>query len=677
MNRLSCRKFRVENSIVLGLSLGIVMFGLPVGLFAQSAVVQAPPPAPPIQFSGKSGSPKPQPQTPTLYSIGQPTDEEQLYLEYLNRMRANPTAEGTRLANTTDTNVLYAYSGFNVDLSLMKYEFSTNPVVPPLAMNAELINSATLHSEDMFAKVYQGHFETNSMGITNNPGTRITAQGYNWSAYGENVFSFAYSVFYGHAGFAVDWGGGASTGGMQSPPGHRDNMFTSYFREVGVGVVDGMNSSNGVTVGPQLVTQDFGEQAGATPFITGVAYYDINSNAFYDIGEGIPGVQVTATGTSYYANTANSGGYAIPIPGNGTYTVTFTAPGLSNQVSVVVAGNNNVKVDYVPMYSPPIVSGPNPAGLNSANLYTFTPVGGATAYQWLATQLAPYSHVEGAENGLSNVTVNISSGYSVIDTDYHYDGTHSFHLATPVAANQYLTLDPILRVAAGTSLSFAKLMGISGNALTAEAQVSADGGATWQTVWSEVGSDSGDSSFSLITVPLAAYAGQYILVRFAFVLGSGSLYPTADPGYGFYIDAISISNASQFLGSVTNNVASGTSFTFTPTNSNNYLLQVRAELNTRVLPWGPVDSLTVGAALPSLQVVSRPTINGAQVMVDFNVANYRSGMTFQLWKSADLTGPWTQDASASLSTLTPNSKYRFTTTVGAGTRTFYKVKGSF
>ena len=36
--------------------------------------------------------------TSVIYSIGQPTGEEQYYLELLNRARANPTAEGTRLA---------------------------------------------------------------------------------------------------------------------------------------------------------------------------------------------------------------------------------------------------------------------------------------------------------------------------------------------------------------------------------------------------------------------------------------------------------------------------------------------------------------------------------------------------------------------------------------------------
>ena len=58
-------------------------------------LVEAPPPAPPIvsravppadQMTGAT------PKGTVLYSIGQPTDEEQLYLEYINRARTNPPA---------------------------------------------------------------------------------------------------------------------------------------------------------------------------------------------------------------------------------------------------------------------------------------------------------------------------------------------------------------------------------------------------------------------------------------------------------------------------------------------------------------------------------------------------------------------------------------------------------
>src|SRR5882724_10225544 len=83
-------------------------------------VPHAPPPAPPVTVrTATPERPSPRLHGPTLYSIGDPTDEEQLYLEYLNRSRSDPPAEGVRLANTTDPDVLSAYTFFKVDLGLM------------------------------------------------------------------------------------------------------------------------------------------------------------------------------------------------------------------------------------------------------------------------------------------------------------------------------------------------------------------------------------------------------------------------------------------------------------------------------------------------------------------------------------------------------------------------------
>src|SRR6266850_1264968 len=324
---------------------------------------KAPPPAPPIQVVPKDSIPPISTPTKsgfgsTLYSIGQPTDEEQQYLEYINRSRANPTAEGVRLANTTDPDVLAAYTYFNVNLTLMQNEFATNPAVPPLALNAKLIDAARWHSGDMFTNMYQAHNQTNG-GVVRDPGARMNYKGYTFNTWGENIYAYAENVFYGHAGLNVDWGPGV--GGMQNPPGHRNSIHNGTFREVGIGVFNGINGS----VGPQLVTQDFATQPGATPLITGVAYYDFNTNGFYDLGEGIGGVTVAVNNSTYYALTAGSGGFAVPVTTNGNYTVVFSGPGFaSNTVTITISTLKNAKRDFVPVYSPPVISGPNPATLN-------------------------------------------------------------------------------------------------------------------------------------------------------------------------------------------------------------------------------------------------------------------------------------------------------------------------
>src|ERR1700748_3135127 len=83
------------------------------------------------------------------YSIGDPTNDEQYYLELINRARANPTAEGIRLATTTDANVLGAYASFGVNLVLMQTQFVLIPPQPPLSMNATLLSAAGAPSQNM------------------------------------------------------------------------------------------------------------------------------------------------------------------------------------------------------------------------------------------------------------------------------------------------------------------------------------------------------------------------------------------------------------------------------------------------------------------------------------------------------------------------------------------------
>jgi hypothetical protein len=339
---------------------------------AQTEAPVAPPPAPPVVTVGALSIGSPTAPTAQLYSIGEPTNEEQYYLELINRARANPTAEGIRLATTTDQNVLSAYGSFGVNLVLMQAQFTLILPAPPLSMNATLTTAARAHSQNMLQNNYQGHNGPDGSLSTRLQGYTSGANG--WSL-GENVYAYSKSVWYGHAGFQVDWGGSAATGGMQSPPGHRLNIHSTGFREVGIGVVLGSNGN----VGPQLVTQDFGSVGGLLPFVTGVVYRDLNGNGFYNPGEGVGGVTVTVSNSNSYAVTAGSGGYSVPVPGNGNYSVTFSggsAP--ANQENVTVIGGQNVKADYVVTGSATPTPTPTPtpgAASTLANISTRAVVG--------------------------------------------------------------------------------------------------------------------------------------------------------------------------------------------------------------------------------------------------------------------------------------------------------------
>ena len=527
----------------------------------------------------------------TVYSIGTPTDEEQYHVELINRARANPPTEGLRLATTSDPDVLFAISSFGVNLAMLQTEFNAISPAPPVSISAALTSGARGHSDWMFANAVQSH--TGAGG--SDPGTRITGAGYTWTTYGENIFSYADSVFHGHAGFQIDWGPG--TGGMQGPPrGHRVNIHDSSFREIGVGVKLGSNTVGNETVGPQLVTQDFATASGETPFVTGVVYYDLNGNSFYDPGEGVGGVAVTVQGSSYSAVSANSGGYSVPVPNSdATRAVSFSGPGLSLSMNATISGLKNAKADFVPVYSAPVVSGPATAYTGSSSNFTISAVGGATQYGW---QYAEKIAAAGENcDSLANFTTATTAGYNVLDTGVKDSGTGSLHMAHPAFETQTITFSKTLYPQAGSSVQFKSRLGYATAVQTARVQVSVEGTSTWTDVYTQSGTDgSGEAGFVARTASLAAYAGQFIKIRFAYTV-TNSAYTGTNSGVGWYVDTVSFTNTSELSGATAVGPVASPAFSFSPPKTGTFILSARPYISGRYWSHGPVKE--VAAQAPS------------------------------------------------------------------------------
>lgn len=269
-----------------------------------------------------------------------PTADEQRVLELINRARANPFAEGTRLATFSP----YPLPGGDITEGLL------NPgnvgVRPPLAMNGTLVSIARAHSVDMYTKDYFAH---NSSPSGTTPGGRATAAGYNWNSIGENIATSSN----GTAAFLedflmVDW---LSTGGYPNR-GHRRNLLdvdsaASPFREIGVGYH--LGASTRPSGFKDFLTEDFGRRTGVGPFILGVIYNDLNANNFYDPGEELPGVVVRFNPQgSFFALTASAGGYSFPYTGTGTITIeAMGGPfGAGIATKTITRTVENVKVDF-------------------------------------------------------------------------------------------------------------------------------------------------------------------------------------------------------------------------------------------------------------------------------------------------------------------------------------------
>ncbi len=528
--------------------------------------------------------------TPTPYDFGNPTADEQYYIELINRARATPSAEGVRLATATDPNILSAYAQFGVDLSVLQSEFNAIPIAPPLAPNASLTTAARGHSLWMLNNATQSHNETNP---NNDPGSRITAAGYSWTTYGENVYAAATSTWYGHAGFEVDWGSGG-TYGMQNPRGHRNSIHSTNYREIGVGVQLG---TNGPSIGPQLVTQDFGKQTANPTLGTGVAYYDLNSNNFYDPGEGISGLTVNVSGvTTSYCNTAIGGGWVVPIPTTATTrTVTFSGLGMNRTASLVVPASTNAKADLKLSYAPPSITSPATATAGSSHNLTFTATEGAGGYHWNCWNTTA-AIAENCES-LTNVTVTKTGTYSMLSTTVKQQGTASFHLEDSTPGSQIIQLNSVYYGQASASLAFQSSVRYSTTNEHFKVQVKEEGTTVWQNVYDQQGyGNSGEAGFNARSAALTSVAGKSFRIRFLLEFNSGGYYPGSGDIYGWFIDAVSFTNVSTLTNNTLQTLATN-SGTFTPS-AGTYLMSVAPIISGSDFP-PSYQTLTASAPSPT------------------------------------------------------------------------------
>ena len=253
-------------------------------------------------------------------------DEEQLILELINRARANPQAEATRL-------------GISLNAGLPAGTI-TSTAKQPLAPNQQLQNASVGHTIDMIDRDFFAH--TNPSGIT--PGGRATAAGYNWWTIAENI---AYIGYFG--GVDINTNSREAHDLLFRSAGHRENILMDEVEEIGIGIRSGAFVPAGSNA--TLVTENFGRR-NLNPIITGVVYSDTNNSDFYDIGEAVRFGTITARrvsdGALFTDGIGTSGGYGLIVPA-GSYVVTaaFTRNGVPVSLSSsVTVASDNVKVDF-------------------------------------------------------------------------------------------------------------------------------------------------------------------------------------------------------------------------------------------------------------------------------------------------------------------------------------------
>jgi len=335
-----------------------------------------------------------------------PSPREQQMLELINRLRAHPSTELPAILNSRDPDIRASLAFFDVNYKELARQWATLKPAAPLAWNDNLAKAALGHDQQMLKFDQQSHQLPSEPALLG----RVGAAGYKDASFvGENVFAFMNSVEHAQAGFAVDWGDGPD--GLQSPAGHRDNLMAGMFDEVGISIVD---STPGKTVGPRLVTQDFGARRGQLPFLVGVAYDDANRDGLYTPGEGLAGATIVASGRAgtFTTTSLTAGGYQLQLP-PGTYTVTASGGGLNgiSTVGGVTVANVNVKRDFLKSTFKADAAGPTarlgvPTG-------TTAPVGGAPT-QTFSVTYTDNAAVDTASLSTGDIRVDGPNGFSAV-----------------------------------------------------------------------------------------------------------------------------------------------------------------------------------------------------------------------------------------------------------------------
>ena len=473
---------------------------------------------------------------PLFYDHGQASVYEQLLLEYINRARADPRAEARRL------NTSLATSG---------------EARPPLAFQQHLLEAAQSHSDWMLETDRFSH--TGADG--SRPRERMEKAGYrftgSWLA-GENI---AYS------GQQLQHEPLETTAELHQvlfdSPGHQRNMLRPEYVDVGLSLRFG--DYRGWKAG--LITEKFAvSDFSPYPFALGVAYYDFIDNDFFDPGEQIGGLTVEIEGGGFYTKTGESGGYALPMPSEGgTRAVTFTRQDESTALTVDFAPDLNAKVDFSPPYSAPEVVGPSQLETGRDFSFSVTEVFGADGYQVsvLRRRAANTDDVSDA----SRMIDQTSSSYGIRSSAYSFSGNHSYLLAHPGTSSSKLseaiTYKQPFFVGQGAKLRFRSQLTLATAYQTAEVRVSADGGRSWDLLYSQPGNRNRERKFSLRTIDLSNYQGQEILIQFRYRrLASGRFY--VGTRYGWYIDQIEFQGLEEIETVEVRQLERGEKFPFSP-----------------------------------------------------------------------------------------------------------------
>lgn len=264
-------------------------------------------------------------------------------------------------------------------------------------------------------------------------------------------------------------------------------------------------------------------------------------------------------------------------PRNFTYTVTVFDP--------QTAGSGEAQ---------PTVNGSTSPPANTPATYAFNSVSFAQQYEAYIAEIAAATGVYNAETGSLSVTDGTDSSYTLVYSGSGSNGTNVYRLA-PATASETVEFPITYIPSSNSSLRFDSKLGYATNGQTAAIQISLDGGASWQDIYSKTGTDQGsveETAFSTKNISLSEYANKPVKFR-AQYRHTGYQYTGTSTNVSFLVDNVQITDAQQVIATNIQNTGSNTSFSFTPISGKRYALAARA------LPWAGYPGLEWGTLLYS------------------------------------------------------------------------------
>jgi hypothetical protein len=276
-----------------------------------------------------------------------------------------------------------------------------------------------------------------------------------------------------------------------------------------------------------------------------------------------------------------------------TRTVTFSQPGFSQAMNLVVAASKNAKADLKLSYAPPQITSAASAYQTQPYPLAFSGTPGANAYQWSRhqKQASPVENCE-SSNGINVITK--TGTYSVLQTAVKHQGTSAFNLQNSTGHDQCIELKGLYHGGASPSLTYQSRIRYATTAEYFRVLVKEEGTPNWIEVDTQQGtSSSGQTAFGLRTVSLTSMSGKMFRVRFL-LNSTGSRYTSTGAEFGWFVDAIQFQNTSQLV----NSVSGQTSATQVALNvtAGEYLLAVAPVITGSIFPAGQL----------SLQVLDSP-----------------------------------------------------------------------